>query len=71
MKKVIYTHRGGSPARLNEVNPIPLKREVMVEEGTNKFKIGDGESSWQELPYAGDFYVDGPSLTLLYENAKV
>lgn len=33
-------------------NPVPLNGEVCVESGSNLFKIGDGEKSWNELPYA-------------------
>lgn len=32
-------------------NPTPLKGERCITEGTGKYKIGDGEKSWLDLPY--------------------
>lgn len=34
------------------VNPILLNGEIAFESNTNKFKIGDGVHTWNELPYA-------------------
>ncbi len=34
-------------------NPILQKAEMGVETDTNKFKFGDGETRWNNLPYAG------------------
>lgn len=83
-------------------NPRLMEGEIGYELGTNKYKIGDGVSRWNDLEYFIDrgatqamvdaafateggtaltnhvnsetphpVYDDGPSLTLLYENAKV
>ena len=72
-------------------NPILENGEHGYEEDTGKFKIGNGLTRWNDLPYfvpAGTassdelqahvdsptphpIYDEGPSLILLYENAKV
>lgn len=77
-------------------NPLLGAGEPGVETDTHRFKIGDGLSAWNALPYfmsgplAADdsgldaviqahidaaephpAYDDGPSLSLLYDNAKV
>ncbi len=74
-------------------NPTLAQGEPGVETNTGRFKLGDGLSSWNELPYfvpgigsGGNpetlsehvysetphpVYDNGPSLFLLYENAKV
>jgi hypothetical protein len=68
-------------------NPILRIGEPGYERDTRRFKVGDGISTWLELDYflpnVGDVnehvasssphpvYDDGPSLLLLYENAKV
>ena len=56
-KEVIVTilARGGTTADWAEVNPTPKNREFCVEEttdGKRKFKIGDGVTAWNDLPYA-------------------
>ena len=56
-KEVIATilARGGTTADWAEVNPTPKNREFCVEEttdGKRKFKIGDGVTAWNDLPYA-------------------
>ena len=86
----------GTAARWVDVNPVLDETEIGYERGTGKFKMGDGDTHWNDLPYftPGDgggsgevtyqdladhiasltphpVYDDGPSLTLLYENAKV
>lgn len=68
-------------------NPILSAGEPGVEIDTGQMKVGDGATPWNSLPYAGagaveldthvnslephPVYDDGPSLSLLYENAKV
>lgn len=60
-------------------NPTLAEGEPGVEMDTGKFKVGDGVTRWGDLPYfvPGDHAApspgdeDGPSLALLYENAKV
>jgi len=67
------------------VNPVLAEGEPGFELDTSRIKIGDGESTWNNLGYLRStelidhiydevphpVYDDGPSLTLLYENAKV
>ena len=41
----------GTTARWNDLNPILKQGEPGFELDTNKLKIGDGETAWNELPY--------------------
>ena len=41
----------GTPERWAEVNPVLLPGEPGVEYITNKMKIGDGKTHWNDLPY--------------------
>ena len=81
--------RRATSERLESFNPKLFQGEPVFESDTGRFKIGDGASLWNDLPYftAGGtvadlsahindpephpIYDDGPSLALLYENAKV
>ncbi len=45
--------RGGTAADLATVNEIPLKRELVLETDTDKFKFGDGVTAYNSLAYAG------------------
>ncbi len=69
------------------IDPVLAPGEAGVEIDTGQIKIGDGVSSYNGLPYVGSgsqalqlhidsltphpVYDDGPSFTLIYENAKV
>ncbi len=77
----------GLSASWEATNPILAAGEPGVEIDTSQMKVGDGITLWNDLPYTGEggivldahinsalphpVYDDGPSLTLLYENAKV
>lgn len=90
--------RRDTAVRWVRVNPVLAEGEPGHETDTGRFKIGDGNSVYTDLPYftpgdgsgspsdPGDIeslfahinsslphpvYDDGPSLSLLYENAKV
>jgi hypothetical protein len=75
-------------------NPLLADGEPGFEMNTGKFKVGTGQTLWNDLPYffpggasggvvplelqahidhltPHPVYDDGPSLNLLYENAKV
>jgi len=54
-------------------NPVLLPGEPAIEDDTDKWKTGDGSRAWNDLPYMVGVAPDddGPSLVLLYENAKV
>ena len=57
-------------ARWMELNPILDKGEPGFEYDTKKLKVGDGSTSWRDLPYIGsesnlyfvDTYEDLPSI---------
>lgn len=44
--------RGGTAANLATVNEIPLERELVIETDTRNFKLGDGVTNYNDLPYA-------------------
>ena len=86
MSTTIKLKRSNS-ANWRSKNPILAAGEPGVETDTGQIKVGDGSTPWNSLPYTGSgavsltthinsntphpVYDDGPSLTLLYENAKV
>jgi hypothetical protein len=77
----------GSSVSWTTRNPILAAGEPGMETDTGQMKVGDGLTPWNSLPYTGSgavaldghvnsllphpVYDDGPSLTLLYANAKV
>ena len=86
MTAIIKLKRGLA-SRWTSVNPILSLGEAGFEIDTGQIKVGDGVRSWNNLPYTGSgaaalqghvdsllphpVYDDGPSLVLIYENAKV
>src|SRR6266568_118005 len=40
-------------------NPVLLQSEMGIESDTQKFKIGDGVTAWNSLPYGGIAGADG------------
>lgn len=44
--------RRGTAATWTSVNPLLAEGELGVELDTDKFKIGDGTSNWNSLPYS-------------------
>lgn len=44
--------RRGLAATLATVNEVPLEGEMVIETDTRKFKLGDGSTAWNSLPYA-------------------
>ena len=64
--KTIRFKRGTS-ASWSRVNPVLLEGEPGFEKDTNKIKIGDGSTQWNDLPYLnGNFTIsaDGKSITI-------
>jgi hypothetical protein len=55
--------RRGAAASWTTSNPTLAAGELGVETDTNKFKVGDGSTSWTSLPYAtkGDTGNTGPT----------
>jgi len=47
--------RNGTAAQWTSANPILAVGEVGVETDTNKFKVGDGSTSWSSLLYVSGF----------------
>ena len=47
-----FMSKGDTKQNWSENNPILLEREVGYELDTNSYKIGDGVTHWNELPYA-------------------
>lgn len=47
----------GTPERWKEINPILESGEPGFEYTTNKLKIGDGVTPWNELPYLHEEHV--------------
>lgn len=45
--------RNDTAAAWAEKNTVLLKGEFGVENDTNKFKIGDGDTAWNALDYVG------------------
>lgn len=57
MAQIIQTtfqFKRGDAGRWNELNPILAEGEPGFELDTNKFKIGNGINTWEELPYKGE-----------------
>jgi hypothetical protein len=45
--------RNDTAANWTDANPVLAAGEFGLEKDTNYFKIGDGTSSWNDLPYGG------------------
>jgi hypothetical protein len=50
---VIIQMRGDTAANWTSENPVLAEREMAVETDTDLFKIGDGVTEWEDLPYGG------------------
>jgi hypothetical protein len=57
--------RRGSAAAASKDNPVLAAGELGVETDTGKFKIGDGSTAWNSLPYATDLSRLPASVDLL------
>lgn len=61
--------RGDTAARWASFNPVLADRELVLETDTNKFKIGNGTSTYTALPYvsgsAGPTGPTGPASTVV------
>ena len=58
--------RGGTAEALSVKNPLPARREIIVETDTKKLKVGDGVHKYNELPYAGGDVQSPPSDNNVY-----
>ena len=61
----IYKLRGGTAEQWVEKNPILREKEPGVETNTKKFKIGDGQTYWNDLPY----YVNEDAVKIMISEA--
>lgn len=53
MTDTVIQHKHGTAANLAAVNPTPALAEICIETDTGKMKIGDGETGYNDLDYAG------------------
>lgn len=60
---VDYYNRRGTAARWTEKNPILASGEIGYETDTNQFKIGNGLSRWNDLPY----FIDEDAIQALLD----
>lgn len=51
--------RGGTAADWTADNPVLAEREMALETDTGLFKIGNGVTAWNSLPYGGIAGEDG------------
>lgn len=57
-------------AQLTAENPVLLEGEIMYERDTGKYKIGDGVTVWNSLPYkSGEAVKSAPFVTQYYGSA--
>ncbi len=49
----VFQFRRGTPALWSSVNPVLADGELGIEKGTSLFKIGNGSTAWNSLPYGG------------------
>lgn len=72
--KSYFRLRRGTSDAWSRVNPVLLYGEPGFEKDTNKLKIGDGTSAWNDLPYLGwdaTISADGESITYNVESNSV
>ena len=50
--------RRGTAVQWTTANPVLFQGEIGLETDTNKFKVGNGTSTWTALPYGG---IEGPT----------
>lgn len=63
----IFQFKRGLAERWTLLNPILNPGEPGFELDTDKFKIGDGETAWNDLPYQGGT-VDVDNITIEFVN---
>lgn len=57
-------------AALTAANPLLLDGEIVYESDTGKYKIGDGTTSWNSLPYkSAEAVKSAPFVTQYYTSA--
>ena len=62
--------RGGTYTDLSLINPVLVKREIMIETDTGRLKVGDGVHRWNELKYLNEIgHLVNPTLTLNFDSS--
>ena len=54
MAQVTIKFRRATAAQWSDVNPILRDGEIGVDLDVLKFKIGDGETHWEDLPFTAE-----------------
>jgi hypothetical protein len=60
MPTIQLQFRRSTAAEWSNVNPVLASGEMGIETGTNLFKIGNGNTGWNSLPYGGLQGATGP-----------
>jgi hypothetical protein len=50
---VVIQLRGDISDNWESANPVLAEREMAIETDTDLFKVGNGTSNWNDLPYGG------------------
>ena len=58
-------HRRGTSQALATVNEVLLAGEIGIETDTGKYKIGNGSTNWNGLPYSGQSFPTDSSVYVL------
>lgn len=58
-------------AQLTQTNPVLLDGEVMHESDTGKYKIGDGRTAWNNLPYKSGETATGEPFVVAYYSSPI
>jgi hypothetical protein len=57
--KTVIKHRSGSASQWTSANPVLAAGELGFETDSDFFKIGNGTSTWSQLPYQGQTGAPG------------
>ena len=63
--------RRGTAVDLATVDEVLHAGEICVETDTGKYKIGNGSTNWNGLPYAGQNFPSGSSVYVLQNGAYI
>lgn len=64
-QQIKFELRSGTSAQWLQANPILRKGEPGVETNSGKFKIGDGQTFWIDLPY----YLNEDAIMIMVSEA--
>lgn len=62
---------GKNAADWTSANPVPLDREICIEEDSGRIKVGDGSTAWNSLPYLLAGYVPVTRSTSYTETTRM